>query len=68
MLQARVALKLVSAGEVIDNLILVGSPIGDKSDLMKQVKDNRNIEDAIRYDIEGDPLSNPKDIWHFLMV
>lgn len=32
VLQAQVALRLAESGQVIDNLVLVGSPISDKSD------------------------------------
>ena len=38
----------------------------DKSDLMKQLKGNKNIKNVIRYDIAGDKLSNPKDILEFI--
>jgi len=66
VLQAQAALKLASSGQVIDNLILIGSPISDKSDLMKQLKDNKNIKNVIRYDIKGDLLSNPQDVYDFI--
>lgn len=66
VLQAQAALQLANSGQVIDNLVLVGSPISDKSDLMKALKDNKNIKNVIRYDIKGDLLSNPKDVLQFL--
>lgn len=66
VLQAQVALKLAKSGQVIDNLVLIGSPISDKSKLMKQLKGNKNIKNITRYDIKGDHLSNPKDIQEFL--
>jgi RHS repeat-associated protein len=66
VLQAQVALKLANGGQVIDNLILIGSPISDNSELFKQLKDNKNIKNIIRYDIPGDELSNPKDQLAFL--
>ena len=66
VLQAQVALKLANSGQVIDNLILIGSPISDDSDLFKQLKGNKNIKNIIRYDIKGDHLSNPKGILEFI--
>jgi RHS repeat-associated protein len=66
VLQAQAALRLADSGQVIDNVILIGSPISDKSDLMKQMKNNPNIKNVIRYDFSGDLLSNPKDIIDFL--
>ncbi len=66
VLQAQAALKLANGGQVIDNLVLIGSPISDKSDLMKQLKSNSNIKNVIRYDISGDKLSNPNDILQYL--
>jgi RHS repeat-associated protein len=66
VLQAQAALKLASSGQVIDNLILIGSPISDKSDLWKQLNSNKNIKNVIRYDIKGDLLSNPQDIYDFI--
>ena len=66
VLQAQAALKLADSGQVIDNVVLIGSPISDKSDLMKQLKGNKNIKNVIRYDIAGDKLSNPKDILEFI--
>ena len=47
-------------------MILIGSPISDKSDLWKQLKSNKNIKNVIRYDIQGDLLSNPSDILTFI--
>jgi RHS repeat-associated protein len=66
VLQAQVALKLASSGHVIDNLILIGSPVSDNSDLMKQLKNNKNIKNIVRYDIKGDALSNPQDVYDYL--
>ncbi|RZJ72540.1 DUF6443 domain-containing protein [Flavobacterium sp.] len=62
VMSAQVALRLASKGQVIDNLILIGSPISDSSNLYKQLKAHKNIKNIIRYDIPGDKLSNPKDI------
>ncbi|RRQ46718.1 RHS repeat-associated core domain-containing protein [Chryseobacterium sp. SC28] len=66
VLQAQSALRLADSGQVIDNLVLIGSPISDKSDLMKQLQGNKNIKNVTRYDLKGDLISNPKDILQFL--
>ncbi|MEM8846839.1 MAG: RHS repeat-associated core domain-containing protein, partial [Bacteroidota bacterium] len=66
VLQAQVALRLANDGQYIDNLILIGSPISDNSDLMDQLQGNENIGNVIRVDIDGDLLSNPKDILEFI--
>ncbi len=58
VLQAQVALKLADEGTVVDNLVLIGSPISDDSSLYKQLSGNENIKNIIRVDIEGDLLSN----------
>lgn len=66
IMQAQVALRLAEKGQVIDNLVLIGSPISDKSDLYKQLKNNKNIKNVIRYDIPGDYFSNPQDIYDWI--
>ena len=66
VLQGQAALKLASGGQVIDNLVLIGSPISDKSDLWKQLNSNKNIKNIIRFDIKGDALSNPQDVYDFI--
>ena len=66
VLQAQVALKLADKGTYIDNLILIGSPISDDSDLFKELSNNENIGNILRVDIEGDLLSNPQDILEYL--
>ena len=65
VLQAHVALE-VAKNRTIDNLILIGSPISDNSELYKELSSNKNIKKIIRVDIEGDLLSNPKDVEEFL--
>jgi RHS repeat-associated protein len=67
VVQAQAALRLADGGQIIDNLILIGSPISDKSDLMKDLKGNKNIKNVIRYDIKGDLLSNPQNVFDFIM-
>jgi pimeloyl-ACP methyl ester carboxylesterase len=66
VLQAHVALRLANSGQKIDNLILVGSPISEKSSLYKQLTSNKNIGKVHRIDINKDLLSNPKDVWQFM--
>lgn len=66
VLQAHVALRLANSGQKIDNLILVGSPISEKSGLYRQLMNNKNIGKIHRIDIEKDLLSNPKDILEFI--
>ena len=65
VLQAHVALE-ISKTNVIDNLILIGSPISDNSSLYKELSENKNIKNIVRVDIENDLLSNPKDVGEFL--
>ncbi|MCJ7932445.1 MAG: alpha/beta hydrolase [Chryseobacterium sp.] len=67
VLQAQSALRLADSGQVIDNLVLIGSPISDNSDLMKQLEGNSNIKNVTRYDLKGDALSNPQDIYDYLI-
>lgn len=67
VLQAQTALKLANSGQVIDNLVLIGSPISDKSDLYKQLSGNKNIKNVLRYDLKGDALSNPQDMYDFIV-
>ncbi|MDQ1094926.1 MULTISPECIES: hypothetical protein [Chryseobacterium] len=67
-LQAQSALRLADFGQVIYNLVLIGSPISDKSDLMKQLKGNKNIKNVTRYDLKGDALSNPQDMYDYLIT
>jgi RHS repeat-associated protein len=66
VLQAQAAIKLANDGVVVDNLVLIGSPISDKSDLWKELNSNKNIKNVIRYDIKGDLLSNPQDVYDFI--
>jgi len=66
VVQAQAALKLANEGTFVDNLILVGSNISDKSDLYKQLLNNENIGQVIRFDIEGDMLSNPQSMMDFI--
>lgn len=60
VLQTNVALRLADKGIKVDNLILIGSPISDKSELYNALKTNENIGKVIRHDIAGDYLSNPQ--------
>lgn len=60
VLLANVALTLSDEGIKIDNLILIGSPISDKSELYNALNNNENICTVIRHDIKNDNLSNPQ--------
>jgi pimeloyl-ACP methyl ester carboxylesterase len=66
VVQAQVALKMAKEGRVIDNLILIGSPISDDSELFQELIANKNIRNVIRYDIPNDKLSNPSSILEYL--
>lgn len=66
VLQAQAALKLANDGTYVDNVILIGSPISSDSDLYKQLSGNENIGQVIRFDIEGDLLSNPQNVMDFI--
>ncbi|MDP2176234.1 MAG: RHS repeat-associated core domain-containing protein [Bacteroidota bacterium] len=66
VLQAHVALRLADQGIKVNNLILVGSPISDKSELYKALTTNENICKVIRHDIKGDKLSNPQSEKEFI--
>ena len=62
VLLANVALVLSDEGIKIDNLILIGSPISDKSELYNALTNNENICTVTRHDIENDSLSNPQSM------
>ena len=66
VLQANVALRLADKGIKVDNLVLIGSPISDKSELYNALTTNKNIGKVIREDIKGDLLSNPKSEGDFI--
>jgi RHS repeat-associated protein len=66
VLQAQAALKLANDGVVVDNLVLIGSPISDDSKLYKQLSGNKNIKNIIRIDIPNDKLSNPESLMEFI--
>lgn len=62
VVQAQAALLLADEGYVIDNLILIGAPISEDSDLYKKLlkyEEEGKIGQVIRKDFEGDYLSNP---------
>jgi pimeloyl-ACP methyl ester carboxylesterase len=67
VLQAQVALRLADKGIKVDNLILIGSPISDKSELYHALVTNANISKVIRHDIPNDMLSNPQSESQFTM-
>jgi RHS repeat-associated protein len=66
VLQANVALRLADKGIKVDNLVLIGSPISDKSELYNALTTNKNIGKVIREDIKGDLLSNPQSESDFI--
>ena len=57
VVMAQVALHLANEGKVIDNLILIGSPISNYSELWDKLKNNINIKNIIKIDIEGDNVA-----------
>jgi RHS repeat-associated protein len=57
---AQAALEMANEGKVIDNLVLIATPIDKESDLYKSITSNKNIKNVISIDIEGDFLSNEK--------
>lgn len=62
VLQEHVAIALAEKGYKIDNLILIGSPTEDGSQLMGKLQELQKagkIGQIIRHDIPGDKLSNP---------
>jgi pimeloyl-ACP methyl ester carboxylesterase len=69
VLQEHLAIGLADKGYKIDNLILIGSPTSDGSDLMTKLQEYQEagkIGNIIRHDIEGDLLSNPKSEGQFI--
>lgn len=69
VLQEHLAIALADKGIKIDNLILIGSPTSDGSDLMNKLQEYQEagkIGNIIRHDIEGDLLSNPKTEGQFI--
>lgn len=66
VLLANVALVPSDEGIIIDNLVLIGSPISDKSELYNTLNNNENICTVIRHDIKNDSLSNPQSSEEYL--
>jgi pimeloyl-ACP methyl ester carboxylesterase len=62
VLGAHVALRLNDLNIHIDNLILIGSPIPSTSELYRTLDSSSLIAKVWRHDIEGDFLSNPKNV------
>jgi hypothetical protein len=58
VMQAYVALALADAGHIIDNLILVGSPIPVESALYKSLQNHKNIKNVIREECGAPILPN----------
>ncbi len=59
---AQAALRMANSGTVVDNLILVGSPIANDSPLYKALTSNSNIKNVTRIDIANDPFSGGIDL------
>lgn len=57
VIMAQAALILANEGKVIDNLVLIGTPISEDSELWKELKANKNIKNIIRKDIPGDDVA-----------
>ena len=73
VIMAQAALQLTNDGQTIDNLVLIGSPIDESSQLWKDLSSNKNIKNIIRKDIEGDDVRNMnnggstlKAFWNFM--
>ena len=62
VLQAHVALKLSEKGIIVDNLVLIGSPIPTDSELYNKLEKITNVS---RVDIPGDKLSNPESVLEY---
>ena len=63
VLQAPVALKLTNDGILVDNIVLIGSPIFDNSELYQQLNKNKNTKNVIQIVIPNDNFSNPNILW-----
>ena len=59
VVMAQAALQLADNGIIIDNVILIASPVSTNSELFRALSSNNNIKRVIRADIPGDYLSNP---------
>ncbi len=55
---AQAALMLAEEGQVIDNLVLIGTSIEEDSGLYKSLLNNENIKNVIRVDIPGDNVQD----------
>ena len=58
VLTAQTALLLANEGTRVDNVILIGSPISEDSELFKSLKNNSNIGNVILKNLEDDPITN----------
>jgi RHS repeat-associated protein len=66
---AQAALDLANGGQVIDNLILIGTPILNSSSLYKDLSSNKNIKNIIRIDIPGDRVKDAnKSFWNAILA
>jgi hypothetical protein len=68
-MQEHVALELINKGYKVSNLVLIASPTEDESTLMKELQEkvkSGNIGKIIRYNIPGDHLSDPKNMFEYM--
>jgi hypothetical protein len=69
VMQEHVALDLVKQGYKVSNLVLIASPTEDESPLMKELEEDvksGKIGQIIRYNIPGDHLSDPKNMFEYI--
>jgi RHS repeat-associated protein len=69
VVQANVAIALINKGYKVDNLVLIGSPTEEGSQLMESLigfEKEGKIGKIIRKDIPGDHLSNPSGELEFI--
>ncbi|MEZ4713497.1 MAG: hypothetical protein R3A44_40290 [Caldilineaceae bacterium] len=57
VIMAQSALQMANNGYVIDNLVLVGTPILSDSELFRSLQGNGNIRNIIRVDIPDDGVA-----------
>jgi len=57
VVMAQAALQMANDGHIIDNLILLGTPILADSDLFQLLQSNSNIKNILRIDIPGDDVA-----------
>lgn len=69
VMQVHIATKLISIGYKINNLVLIGSPTSDSSEVIKTLQNfikEKKLGRIIREDIPNDKLSNPENFFDFV--